>query len=101
MTSIQNEGTITFWLEHQHSDWSTNSNQYNFGPFTSHGLKVTATKYQDKTLEIDIDGPLGHHVNFKQPTPAGDKRGVSVAITWKGSNINIFLQGKRVAKKVV
>ena len=33
---IQKEGSIEFWLRHEHKDWHTNSNGYDFGSFSAY-----------------------------------------------------------------
>lgn len=56
--SISQEGTVTFTLKHERRDWSTNGAGYNFGSFEAQGMRFDMVKYPDRTLELNLDGPL-------------------------------------------
>lgn len=93
--SLTDEGTIEFWIDHEHSDWGTNENVYNFGPFTSDDLQIKATKRSDKNLHIALSiGNDELHV-FVGPMPSVSAKGVHVVVTWKvGGEIKLYLNGK-------
>ena len=93
---LQDEGSITFRLKHEHPDWPTNEHAYNFGTLDTRGIqgtKVTATKHPDRTLELDMDGPFDQHHNVRLPIPICDERGLFVAITWQKPDLKIYLNG--------
>ena len=90
--------TIAFRLQHQHEDWPTNNDSYNFGAANFQGISVVAMKHPDKTIELEILGPLGQHFVFKEPIPQCDESGLSVVIIWNKSNLKLFLNGKLTGK---
>ena len=94
--SIQNEGSITFWLRHEHEDWTTNSASYHFGAVRHPGITVEAIKHSNRTVELEFSGPSGQRYHFRHPVPQCDARGLFVAITWKFPEINLYLNGKLV-----
>jgi hypothetical protein len=88
------EGTITFWLKHQHPDWPSNSNGYYFGPFSHEDLSVKAVKHPDKTLELFVSGPSGRSFEFKHPVPECPPKGLMVVITWTPKEMKLYLNTK-------
>lgn len=94
--SLENEGHITFWIRHEHRDWSTNSAGYNLGQIAEPGISVDAKKHPDKTVELKVLGPFGHHFTFRTQIPPSDEHGLFVAITWKDRNVHLYLNGQRV-----
>ena len=90
------EGTIDFWLKHQHPDWATNGSGYKFGPFSHEDLSVKATKHPDKTLELQVFGPAQRSFTFKHPMPTCPPKGLYVAITWSASEVILYMNGKPV-----
>ena len=97
MTNLLEKGVISFLLEHEDKDWTTNSQVYVFAPIIQQGITVLASKYPDMMLNIDVTGPLGKHINFMQPTPQDNERGVMVMIRWRPSQITLLLNGQRAA----
>ncbi len=93
---IQSEGSITFWLRHEHEDWTTNSESYHFATVKRPGVAVKAIKHPDKTIELELSGPLGQHFDFRHLIPECEARGLFVAITWKAPELNLYLNGKLV-----
>ncbi len=89
------EGTISFWINHDHSDWATNDSGYNFGPFdTKQDLALRAIKHPDKTLEINVIGPLGAEHTLRGPMPVPGDKGIHVAVTWQGNELKLYLNGE-------
>lgn len=93
---MQDEGTITSWLRHQHDDWFSNANSYRFPPVTGEGVTVECVKHPDKTVEVTVAGTLGRDFKFRQVVPPCDDRGLHVAVTWKRPDVNLYLNGKLV-----
>ena len=96
MAELDKEGSVTFWLKHEHLGWSTNNANYNFGPFTFGPIEVHAQKFSDQTIEIRMSGPFGKTEFGKQKSPRVDAKGLFVAITWKDRDIRLYLAGKEV-----
>jgi hypothetical protein len=97
MADIIEKGMISFLLEHADKNWTTNDQGYVFDPIEQQGIGILASKYPDGTLEIDVNGPLGKHVNFRQPTPQDNELGVMVMVRWRPSQITLLLNRQRVA----
>lgn len=93
MPSIAHEGSITFWLQHEHKDWFENEDRYSFGSFKQEEFEVQATKQPDKTIELNVIGTLNQQFNFRESIPHCDDKGLFVAITWAHSSINLYLNG--------
>jgi hypothetical protein len=93
--NIPNEGTFMFWLKHEHKYWTTNTEGYDFGSIKKLGLSANAVKHPDKTIELKFSGPFGQ-LNFRRPIPKCDERGLQVAITWKDSEVLLYLNGQLV-----
>ena len=91
----QNERTLVFWLKHEHRDWTINSNGYNFGLFEKPGISANAVKHLDRTIELKFSGPFGQ-LHFRRPIPRCDERGLQVVITWRDSEVKLYLNGKLV-----
>ena len=94
--SILNEGSMTFWLRHEHKDWTSNSNTYSFGEIEHSGIIAGSIKKPDRTVEIKLSGALGRDFTFRQSIPTCDERGLSVAFTWTDKEINLYLNGRLV-----
>ena len=90
---MQDEGSLAFWLKHEHTDWTTNSHQYSFGTLVLRCTKVTSIKHPDCTLELDIDGPFAQSHNVRLGIPPCDERGLFLAITWQRPEIKIYFNG--------
>jgi hypothetical protein len=91
---VQDEGTITFWLRHQHADWATNGHRYDLGRTYRSGVFVEAVKQPDRTIELSVSGPLGETFDMRSPIPPCDARGLFVAITWQGTKADLYLNGE-------
>lgn len=94
MTDFQKEGSITFWLTHEHKNWVTNNAGYNFGTFTESGISLQAIKHPDRTVEIVSTGPLASKLQFRCQIPPCDERGLFVAVTWNRGDVSLYLNGK-------
>src|SRR5688572_24061352 len=85
------QGTRELWLNHDHSDWSTNAHVYRFAPVVSHYVRVVAVKHPNQTLEVEADGPMGRRFQFRFHMPACDSRGLHLVIAWECNQIQFFL----------
>lgn len=97
--NVQNKGSVTFFVKHPHSDWSTNVHGYKFPVVqpSGTGISVSVRKNSDLTVEIDADGPLGKKHHFKAPMPPCGAKGLHVGLTWELPNkITLYLNGKPV-----
>ena len=88
------EGTVTFWLQHPHSDWTTNSSEYNFPTFRAQGVEVNARKQGDGTLSVNFSHSNAGTFEFRHPAPTDDPKGVHVAITWTPQKVILYLNGQ-------
>jgi hypothetical protein len=89
------EGAITFWCQHQHADWPTNEQDYNFGEVSGGGVTATAVKHTDRTIAVSLSGPQGRTIEFRQPIPPCDQRGLFIAINWTPLAATLYLNGKQ------
>jgi hypothetical protein len=99
--SLQQEGSVVFWLRHEHSDWSTNAHGYNFGAIQVQSVIVNAIKRPDCTLECTIEGVLGRQHVFHVAIPCCDERGLCVALTWQSPQLHLYLNGGLVKTKTL
>lgn len=96
---IQNEGSLVFTLTpgpNMPSDWPSDSGQYTFPPFSSHGITVQCIKDADRTFQVEVQGALGQPFVFRAPLLETDPQGLHIAITWKRPEIKLYLNGKPV-----
>jgi hypothetical protein len=96
--NIINEGTISFWIHHEHTDWSMNSNGYNFGSVRQGEITASVVKHPNKIIDVTIDGPFGKQFTFTRPVPEANERGVFVAVTWKNPEVTLYLNGQPADK---
>ena len=94
--SLQQEGSMVFWLRHEHTDWSTNAHRYNFGTVQAQGIIVNAIKHPDCTLECTVEGALGRQHVFHVAIPSCDEQGLFVALTWQSPLLRLYLNGNLV-----
>jgi hypothetical protein len=99
--SIKNEGSLVFWLNHEHKDWPTNSSGYNFGTSRIEDISAETKKHPDKTIEIKIIGPFNKTFVFQRPIPPCDQRGLQVVITWGNDKVQLYLNGKLEDSKTI
>lgn len=97
--TLKEQGTIAFWLQHDHDDWSFNEYRYDFGPFTFDKITMRAVKHPDRTLEVTFDGPLGRTLTANTDMPQYDPEGVLVALSWQRLKAKLYLQGRLVETK--
>ncbi len=88
------EGTIAFLLEHTHSNWTTNSSEYNFPTFSAEGVKVNASKQGDGILSVKFSHSNAGVFEFRHPAPTDNPRGVHVAVTWTPQEVILYLNGQ-------
>lgn len=93
--SLKKEGSIVFFAKHDHPDWTTNANAYNF-PEMKHGsIHVTSKKEPDGTFKVSVAGPFGQQFDFAvKPIPETDARGLHVGVTWKENLVTLYLNGE-------
>ncbi len=94
--AMNTEGSIRFWLQQEQPDWTIDENVYQFRSIRQSGIAIKATKHPDKTIELNVTGPLGQSLRFRQPIPPCDKRGLHVVLTWKQSEIKLYLNANPV-----
>jgi len=91
--SLKTEGSITFWLRHEHKDWAKNNSGYTFGVVRMEDISAEAVKHPDKSVEIKCVGPFDQSFSFRQLLPACDDSGLFVALTWKDRQVKLCLNG--------
>ena len=97
--SVKDEGTVTFWMQHDHADWFSNNDRYRFPMIRHENLTVETVKNPDCTIEININGLRQQRLRFVQPIPTScDARGLHVAITWTVENVILYLNGQEVER---
>ena len=89
------EGTISFWLEHAHLDWMTNSSGYNFGSVQGEGVEASAKKDGEGILSLHFQSSTGTF-DFRHAVPTDNQRGVHVAVTWSPQEVKLYLNGRMV-----
>lgn len=94
--SVENEGSMTFWLSHEHDDWHSNSNGYNFNSFSGNGLTVTVVKQPDCRLDLAVKGPMGQTFSFRVPVPECPENRLFVCLTWKHPEFNLYLNSQHI-----
>ena len=96
---MQNEGTVDLWLTHEHEDWATNENGYDFGMYSQGTVIIESIKHPDKTIEVKLKGPFPKDIIFKEPIPHSDlPAALYVVVTWK-DEVKLYLNGELVASK--
>ncbi len=93
---LADEGTIAFFLQHNDADWATNAKRYDFPLFDDGGITIQVVKDYDRTLEIQVHGPLGQSFRFIHLVPPPTDQGVHLAITWKRPQVWMYLNGELV-----
>jgi hypothetical protein len=91
--AVPSEGTVTFRMSHAHSDWPINNAGYSFGPYNIQGVEVKATKLPDRTLMIEIEGPLNTGFLFQTRIASGSSDAILAVITWTEHEISLYLDG--------
>jgi len=89
----QDKGTLGFAIYHEHPDWWSNNNGYNFGPYYVGPFTVKCTKTSDLILHIKVQPLFERTVSFEA---AIDNRYVKdnlirAHINWNKPEINLFL----------
>lgn len=94
---LSDTGSVNAWLTHEHDNWPTNGNDYNFGPFQIEGnVHLHATKVADGTLTVLVDGPHGEVFKFVDRVPPDAKKAVMVTVTWNETSATLYLNGEAV-----
>ena len=98
---MQSEGTLAFWLTHEDEGWASNEDAYDFGMYTQGTVIMEATKHQDKTIEVKVQGPFPIGVIFREPIPHSDlPSALHVLVTWQ-DDVKLYLNGELVASKAL
>jgi hypothetical protein len=90
--------SITTRLQHDHKDWTTNSDRYCFPEISRGPLTFKAVKNPDQTISVSLSAPEGDY-DFKERIPPCDgERGLHVAVTWNGDEreVKLYLNGQLV-----
>lgn len=101
LTGFQNEGSVAFTLNHEHSDWLTNGNAYKFNPVREQGVFIQASKESDCTFRVSINGPLGHSLTFRHDLSELTTTKLHVALEWKDSAVKLYLNGNLVNEQKI
>ncbi len=88
------EGTVEFWVRHDHADWMTNSNSYRFGPFSASWMSVQVEKHPDGMVDVSLSGVFGEDFGFRHPIPQGEA--LHIAISWEKPTVSLYFSGKLV-----
>ncbi len=92
---LKNEGSVAFFTQHPHADWSTNGHNYTFPEFRHMEISIQVKEYSDLTMSVDVNGPLGTQHHFRAHILPCDEQGrVHVSVRWKAPTIELFLAGK-------
>lgn len=92
----EGKGTVSFWVQHADRSWSINHERYDLPSFEHEGVSVRVTKHTDKTVEINISGPLGQNFSFRHPLPLCGEGGLQLMIRWKRPELRLYLNGQIV-----
>lgn len=93
-TDLTKEGTISFNVQHEHPDWPTNGNGYDFGTISMLPITVSARKDPNGILNISITGPFNKTFNFHRVIPPTSYPAfVHVALTWGQKTMQLYLNG--------
>jgi hypothetical protein len=99
MTEQSKPGTTLYMrLVHEHSDWSTNSDGYNFPTLTQPDFTLRATKNPDRTISVWLTAPDGDF-DFCEPMPSVDELGLRVVVTWAKGEVILYLNEKLSKKR--
>jgi hypothetical protein len=92
------EGTIGFRIFHDHPDWSTNRNNYDFrgSPMSQDGVFLVVRKHADGYLEVIAMDTTTTNATFKTPVPQVRANRVHVIVTWQKGTDTLYLQGQPV-----
>ena len=97
--SLAPTGTIAFWLNHAHRDWSTNGANYKLRDLDQEGILVRSSKHPDKTISIHFAGPRERLYDFRHPVPPCGPDGLLVTFVWTPDKVTLHLNGKLVETK--
>jgi hypothetical protein len=86
------QGTFGVTFTPQPNDWSTDSQTYLLGEYLKEDMSLTATKHADRTLELNVSGPLGKTFTLRGPQPPC--RELKLGFTWENDEIQLFMNGK-------
>jgi hypothetical protein len=92
--AVADKGTIRFWLQRRHPNWTGDQRNHDFGTKHPQGLLLQAVKHADGTIEIVLDGLDSRPLRLREPIPRCDVRGLHVGITWTPTEVVLYLNGK-------
>jgi hypothetical protein len=90
------EGTIEFWAKHDHPEWFSNSQGYNFPTIKSGSIEVASAKNPDRTIRVSVNGLPAGPLEFIHPIPECGPKGLFVVVTWTPKRVTLFLNGNEV-----
>ena len=86
------KGTFGITFTPNRHNWSTDDHTYLLGEYLRGDISLKATKHADRTLELNISGPLGKTFTLRRPQPPG--RELKLGLTWENDLIELFMNGK-------
>jgi hypothetical protein len=86
------KGTFGITFAPQHNNWSTDNQTHLLGEYLREDLSLIATKHADRTLELNVSGPLGKTFTLRGPQPPC--RELRLGFTWENDEIKLFMNGK-------
>jgi hypothetical protein len=94
----KDKGTLGFLMYHEHPDWWSNNDGYNFGPYNFGPMIIKCTKTPDRILRIEVSPLFERTVSFECPIEeeAVKDGGIRVHINWGKPTVNLFLAAKLV-----
>jgi hypothetical protein len=101
LREIQMEGTFSCRISAPDADWPSNSREYRFPPVTGEGILVQVVKDTKRTLHVCVNGPLGQSIVFREDTSTLVTPKLHIALTWKDSTLELYLNGKLTQKRQI
>ena len=103
MSLKASKGTISFWVRHDHPDWATNNNGYDFSktPSSETGVHVESMKNPNKTVTVIAYDGTGCAVEFTKTMPPVSTKGLFISLTWDWGKATLYLNGDSIEEKLV
>jgi hypothetical protein len=92
-SDLTQEGTIFAQLRHDHRDWTTNSNGYDFGTISTGGASLRAVKEPTGILRLRLLSPSGSFAVIDHPLDDLAEDTVSVAASWNEDRARFYVGG--------
>ena len=91
---IEQEGSLSFRMNHADADWATNAKPYEFPPVQAGTISATVVKHPTRRIEIRVRGALGSELVFDGPIPPVRPEGLSVTVTWSAQQVRLYFDGR-------